>query len=168
MVALHPLSILSAFMTSHLPEFLHRFGISYCIDGPQLEYFIYQKKTSLDISCSVTVSFNKAGGQITVMTFYPGLYLHPDTHYLSAVCFFLITHHFAMFHNIECDFQIILNTKRQVFNHFYSGLKDFDFHLLAKGTEDNVYIQSLFPALIIDTSVFNERALSYEYCSSQA
>lgn len=162
MVTLHPPSGLSAFMVLHLPDFFDRFGVSFCIDGPQLEYFIYQKKTGLDISCSLTVSYDEMTKQITVMTFYPGLYLHPETRFFSAVCFFMVTHHFAMFHHIECDCQIILNTKRDVFDSFYALLKDFDFHLLTKGKKDQVNIQSLFPFQIIDVSMFSERALTYE------
>lgn len=162
MVTLHPPSKLSAFIALHLPDFNDRFGISYCIDGPQLEYFIYKKDTGLDISCSLTVSYDEPAKQITVMTFYPGLYLHPETHFFSAVCFFMVTHHFAMFHHIECDCQIILKTRRTVFDSFYALLKDFDFHLLSHGDKDQVNIQSLFPFQVIDISMFNERVLPIE------
>lgn len=87
MVALHPPSRLSAFMASHLPDFFERFGISFCIDGPQLEYFIYQKQSGKDVSCSLTVSYDETAKQITVMTFYPGLNLFPETRFFQRFAF---------------------------------------------------------------------------------
>ncbi|MBU1139489.1 MAG: hypothetical protein KKA76_10960, partial [Proteobacteria bacterium] len=99
MHVIHPLSSATAFMAAHRSDFFDRFGISFCIDGPQMEYFVYQKQTGLDISCSLTLSFDAVAGQVDVMTFYPGLYLHPQTHYFSAVCFFMVIHHFAQFHH---------------------------------------------------------------------
>jgi len=150
-------------MAAHRSDFFDRFGISFCIDGPQMEYFVYQKQTGLDISCSLTLSFDAVAGQVDVMTFYPGLYLHPQTHYFSAVCFFMVIHHFAQFHHVERDCQILLNTRIEVFDTFYSLLKDFDFHLLVNGKKDRVDIQGRCLSLVIDTSMFKERALEYSY-----
>ena len=153
----------SAFMVSNLPEFFDRFGISFTIDGPQLEYFVYEKKTGLDISCSLTVSFDDTTGQISVMSFYPGLYLHPGTRYFSAVCFFMVMQHLTNFYHIECDCRILLNTKKEVFNTFYALLKDFGFYILVSGEKDLVDIESRFLSLAMDTSMINERAPVDEY-----
>lgn len=152
---------LSAFMTSHLPDFFNYFGIYFSIDGPQIEYFVYQKKTGLDISCSLTNNFDDKAGQINVMTFYPGLWQHPGTRYFSAVCFFMVMHHFANFHHINFDCRICLNTKKGVFDTFYSLLKDFDFNIQLLGKEEQVNIESHFLFSVIDTSMFIERALMY-------
>jgi len=155
-VQLPPAGI-SAFMVSHSPAFFDRFGISFTIDGPQLEYFVYDKKTGLDISCSLTFNFDAAADAIEVMTFYPGLCLYPDTRFLSAVCFFMVIQHLANFYHIECDCRILLNTRQGVFDSFYALLQDFDFHLLLSGVGERIDIESHFLSLAMDTSMINER-----------
>ena len=156
---MHPDSRLSVFMASHLFDFLTHFGINFCVDGPQLEYFVYKKITGRDISCSLTFNFDEPRGQINVMTFYPGLWQHPRTQYFSAVCFFMVLNHFANFHQIKCDCRILLKTRKEVFVDFYSLLKDFDFHVLLICTDGRVKIESCFSPLGIDTSMLIERAL---------
>jgi len=151
----------SAFMVSHLPEFFERFGINYTIDGPQLEYYIYETKNSLDISCSLTGYFDKAAGEIRMLTFYPGICLQHRCRYLSAVCFYLVMQHFANFHHIESDCWILLNTRKGVFDKFYSMLQDFNFHIISCTEEDRVDIQSRFLPLGMDTSMISQRALAY-------
>lgn len=155
----HPTKGCSAFMVSHLPEFFDRFGINYTIDGPQLEYFVYDIMNSLDISCSLTLNFDEAAGQINFMTFYPGIFQQKGCRYLSAVCFFLVIHHFANFQHIGPGCRILFNTRQGIFDAFYAHLKDFNFSVLAYGEEDRVDVQSLFMPLSIDTSMIKERAL---------
>ncbi len=133
------------FMTSHLPDFLSQFGIDYSIDGPQLEYFVYQKKTNPDISCSLTFKYDNAIRQINVMTLYPGLWLHPGTRYLSAVCFFMVIQHVANFYHIESVCRISLNTEKNVFDNFYSLLKDVDFYItVIRQRRTGIYRKPLF------------------------
>ena len=159
MNAICPEAMSSFFISSHLPDFLNHFGMNFCIDGPQLEYFVYKKTTGKDISCSLTVNFDELAGQINVMTFYPGLCLHPNSRYFSAVCFFMVLNHFANFHHIHSDCRIFLKTRNEVFNDFYSLLNDFDFHVLLLGKDNSVDIESCFFPLGIDTSMLLERAL---------
>ena len=149
---------LSAFMVSHLPDFFDRFGISFTIDGPQLEYYVYEKKTGQDISCSLTVSFGEASGQINVMTFYPGLCQQQTPRYLSTVCFFMVLQHYANFHHMGSGCEILINTRRAVFDTFYAQLQDFDFHVMERDEEDRVDIQSYLLPLGMDTSMINQRA----------
>ena len=159
MDAQQPTCPVSAFLTSHLSDFFDHFGINFCIDGPQLEYFVYEKQTGLDISCSLTVNFDDAAGEINVMTFYPGLCLHPGTRYLSAVCFYLVMQHFANFHHIHSDCRICLHTRKAVFDTFYAALKDFDFHVTLCNREDRVDIESCFLSSDFDTTMILERPL---------
>ncbi|HIJ78598.1 MAG TPA: hypothetical protein HPP69_04700 [Deltaproteobacteria bacterium] len=147
-------------MLSLLPEFFDRFGINYTIDGPQLEYFVYEKKTGLDISCSLTFCFDEAAGKIDVLTFYPGINLHPVTRYLSAACFFMVIQHLANFYHIDSECRILLNTRQGIFDNFYALLKDFDFHVLLCDAEDRVQIESQLLLLTVDTSMINERSLA--------
>lgn len=163
MNTLYSPSTVSPFMLAHLPDFFDHFGINFCIDGPQLEYFVYQKKTGLDISCSLTVNFDYKVSQINVMTFYPGLYLHSGTRYLSAVCFFMIMQHFSNFYNIKYNCRICLNTRKSVFDVFYASLKDFNFHIQLHGKEDFIAIESSFLSLNIDTKMIVEIELVNEY-----
>lgn len=149
-------------MVSHLPEFFNHFGIDYTIDGPQLEYFVFNIKDHLDISCSLTLNFDEAAGQINFMTFYPGIFLQKGCRYLSAVCFFLVLHHFANFHHIGHGCRIFFNTRQEIFDTFYGLLKDFDFQVLAYGEGDRVDVQGLFTPLAVDTSMISERALADE------
>jgi hypothetical protein len=151
-------------MSSHFTDFFNNFGISFSIDGPQLEYFVFMKETGIDISCSLTLGFDDPPGGIDVMTFYPGLNLHPNTRYLSAVCFFMVMQHFANFHHIGVNCRIHLNTCRDVFDSFYSLLGDFDFHVMLGGAAGNmINIESQFLPLNIDTSMFDLRALPDDY-----
>ena len=149
-------------MASHLSGFFDHFGVDYTIDGPQLEYFVYNIKDHLDISCSLTLNFDEAAGQINFMSFYPGISSQKGCRYLSAVCFFLVIHHFANFHHIGPGCRIFFNTRQEIFDTFYGLLKDFDFHVQAYGQEDRVDVQGLFMPLVIDTSMISERALTDE------
>jgi hypothetical protein len=150
----------SDFMATHLPVYFERFGMHYTIDGPQLEYFVYKKENGEDISCSLTGYFDGQNGTINMMTFYPGICAQKDCHYLSAVCFFLIMQHFANFHHIESDCQILFNTRQGIFDRFWALLQDFDFHIMVHGEGDRVDIQSLFQPLGMDTSMISERAIA--------
>ena len=152
----------SAFMVTHLPEFFDRFGISFTIDVTQLEYYIYEKKSGQDVSCSMTVDFDETAGQITVMTFYPGLCLLSEVRYLSAVCFFLVMQHAANFYRIRTECSIRINTRRGIFDAFYAQLKDFDFQVLKGGEEDRIDILSRFLPLAMDTSMIAQRLLVEE------
>ncbi|MFH1156704.1 MAG: hypothetical protein V1793_23115 [Pseudomonadota bacterium] len=152
-------SRVSDFMTSHIPDFLGHFGIDFCIDGPQLEYYVYRKKNRADISCSLTFNYDGRADQINVMTFYPGLDQHPGTHYFSAVCFYMVVQHFVNFHNTGPGTRICLNTRKGIFDSFYASLKDFDFHILLFKEEDRVDIESRCLSMDIDTSMVLERAL---------
>jgi len=147
-------------MVSHLREFFDRFGINFTIDGPQLEYFVYENKAGLDISCSLTVKYDKTAGKIRVMTFYPGICLQQGVRYLSAVCFFMIMQHFAGFHHIKSDCRIQLNTRKGIYKNFFALLKDFDFQVLAGAEEDRIDIESPFLPLAMDTSMISERPLA--------
>jgi hypothetical protein len=149
----------SAFMVSHLPEFWERFGISFTIDGPQFEYYVYDKKSGRDISCSLTVNFDAVARQIHVMTFYPGIAERPEARYLSAVCFFMIMQHFGNFLHIGPGCGIVINTRQGVFDTFYSQLKDFDFHILLGGEADRIDIESCLLLLAMDTSMVGQRPL---------
>lgn len=155
-------AVASAFMVSHLPDFFARYGLSFAIDGPQLEYFVYDKKTGLDISCSLTFDYDVAKGVVNVMTFYPNIHPCADSRYLSAVCFFMIMQHLASFYHINCHCRILLQTRRGVFDSFYALLKDFNFHILLYGEEDRIDIESRFLALTMDTTMINQRALVEE------
>lgn len=154
-----PPTKISSFMLLHIPEFSDRFGISYTIDGPQLEYFVYEKKTGLDISCSMTLSHDAAQKEIRVMTFYPGICLQQECRYLSSVCFLFIPQLFAAFNHFGSDNHILINTRNGVYDTFYARLQDFNFQILQGGEEDRTDLQGNFPPLILDTSMFSERPL---------
>ncbi|OGQ95755.1 MAG: hypothetical protein A2521_00895 [Deltaproteobacteria bacterium RIFOXYD12_FULL_57_12] len=66
----------------------------------------------------------------------------------------------ANFHHIERDCRIMLNTRKGVFDTFYSLLQDFDFYILISGEADRINIESRFLSLAMNTSVVNERALA--------
>jgi len=141
---------------------LERFGISFTIDGPQLEYFVYEKRTGLDISCSLTVSFDTVARQIRVMTFYPGICMQQGVRYLSAVCFFLVMHHFAAFHHLGSDCRILVNTRHGIYDAFYSRLQDFDFKVQGCCREGRIDIISPLLPLALDSSMILERPLVEE------
>ncbi|KPJ99304.1 MAG: hypothetical protein AMJ60_05440 [Desulfobacterales bacterium SG8_35] len=149
----------SAFMVSHLPDFFDRFGINFTIDGPQLEYFVYEKKNGLDVSRSLTICLDEPGGEIRMMTFYPALSMHQGCRFLSAACFFMVMQHFANFRHIASGCQILIETRKGVFDAFYALLKDF-VHIVICGKGDRVVIQNSFLPLGMDTSMISERPLA--------
>jgi len=157
-----PPARISTFMLSHIPEFLDRFGINFTIDGPQLEYFVYEKRTGQDISCSMTLSLDAADREITVMTFYPGICLQQGVRYLSSVCFFMIMQHFAAFHHLGSEAHILVNTRQGIYDTFYARLQDFHFQILRGGEKDRIDITSSFVPMFLDTSMISERPLPVE------
>lgn len=160
MAAQLPIAGCSDFMVTHLPEFFHRFSINYTIEGPQLEYFVFDKEKGRDISCSLTGYYEMSAGEIRMMTFYPNICAQHDCHYLSAVCFFLVMQHLANYYHIESDTIILFNTWQGIFDRFWALLQDFDFHIVNCGEKGRVDIQSPFLPLIMDTSMISERALA--------
>ncbi len=159
----HPPGRISPFISSHLSDFFNNFGISFSVDGPQLDYFVSRNETGADISCSLTIGFDDPAGPIEVMTFYPGLNLLPHTRYLSAVCFFMVMQHFAGFKHIEVNCRIHLNTCQDVYDSFYSLLKDFNFQIIPGGLDNLINVESCFLPLDIDTTMFKLRALPEDY-----
>lgn len=159
MIAQVPSAGVSAFMVSHMPDFFDRFGISFTIDGPQFEYYVYDKKTGEDISCSLTVKLDALAKQIDVMTFYPGICQLHGARYLSAVCFFVVMQHFGNFHHVGSECEILIHTRKGVFDTFYAQLLDFNFHILACGEDDRVDIQSRLLGLVLNTSMVGQRPL---------
>ncbi len=150
------------FMETHIPLFFKRFSLSYKRDYSCIEYFLYSLKEKKEISTELIISHNPCTNHLYVSKFYPEIYKEPLTKYMSAVCFFLILHHAASTSGIDKDSFIYLETRCQVFENFYSRLKDFDFAIKYKRPSDNYNIQGIYHHAFVDTSMIKDRQVTAE------
>lgn len=149
----------SLFMQENTPFFLDRFKISYSQDESQMQYCISEIKSNKNVSCSIEISMDENTKHINVLMFYPGLDQLPDTHYFSSVCFFLIIHHFTQFFHLTSQYSICLNTKRIIYNSFYSHCDDFKFVQDNDKNNEMVDATSLFHPMDVDVSMITKQLL---------
>jgi hypothetical protein len=147
----------SLFIQKNTPPFLDRFGIFFTIDGPQIGYCISELKSKKDISCSIEISMDREKKRIDVLMFYPGLSQLPDTHYFSAVCFFLVIHHFTLYFHLTSEYSIFLRTKPNIYNSFYAHFIDFKFSINHNGKDLLGDASCRFHPMDVDVSMITER-----------
>ncbi len=143
----------SRFMVEKLPLLLSRFSLSYYLENNCINYFITDKATAKQISYSLVYSLNTFSNQIHVTKYYPELNKQSDTKYLSAACFYILTHHFAKNYQLTQDFSIFLETRPEIFENFYAKLKDFDFCIKRCSLGNNVEVCSQYCPHAVDTSM---------------
>ncbi|MBF0200621.1 MAG: hypothetical protein HQK66_04785 [Desulfamplus sp.] len=133
-----------SFMEMHIPMFLQRFSLSYARDCSCLEYFLHSKEKGMDISRELIISQDSFSLALHVSKFYPEIFREPLPKYMSAVCFFLMINHAASLFKIHRDTFIFIETRRDVFQRFYSRLKDFDFGILHRRSSENYAIKGTY------------------------
>jgi hypothetical protein len=116
-------------MQEKMPMLLSRYEISYCKEGDCIEYFITDKHTHDQVSYSLVLSLDRFAKQINVGKFWPELYKQPRCKYCSAVCFYLLIHHFASIYHLVEGYGIYLHTKPSTYKEFFSLLKDFNLRI---------------------------------------
>ena len=121
----------SKFAEEKIPLLLSRYALSYRKEDDCVEYFVSNKATKKDISRAVVFSLNRRSKEIYVSKFCPELYKETECKYLSAACFYLLTHHFANIYHISKTYRICLETRPETYRRFFSKLEDF--HLQIEG-----------------------------------
>ncbi|MBI9088392.1 MAG: YkgJ family cysteine cluster protein [Desulfobacterium sp.] len=142
-----------SFMDIQVPAFLDRFSLSYQQDGSCIEYFLYSREKEREISTELILSYSSHSKSLNVSKFYPELYRETIHKYMSAACLFLIIHHAASVFGIHRDSFIFLETRNQVFEAFYSRLKNFDFLIHHDRTADNCNVRGIYHVLPVETSM---------------
>ncbi len=143
----------SAFIRTNMPLLLARFSLSYYKEASCVEYFINRRDIPDTVSSSLVFSCNSAARDLHVSRFHPGLYLQPDSKYLSAACFYLLIHHCANAYEMDDAFHISLETIPVISDSFYMQLKDFNFHIRRYGLGNVVELISDIIRLPVDTSM---------------
>jgi len=143
----------SSFMAIQVPSFLDRFSLSYQRDGSCIEYFLYSREKKMEISTELILSYDAYAKALNVSKFYPELYRETLHKYMSAACLFLMIHHAASVFGIHRDSFIFLETRNQVFEGFYSRLKDFDFLVHHERTGDDCNVRGIYHVLPVETSM---------------
>lgn len=147
-------------MTTHVPPFLDRFGLTFFREDSCIEYFLTEIGSMTLISYSLVLSYSRTANRLHVSRFHPELFLQPASRYMSAVCFYLMIHHCAAEYNLDDASCISLETRPDIHARFYRRLKDFNFHIDKKGLGDVVELVSEFRLLPVDTTMIKASVFS--------
>jgi hypothetical protein len=152
-------SIESPFMKKNVSRLLSRYNLHYYQECDCIEYFITDKGTGEQISYSMVLSLNRHSNEIHISRFCPELYKQADSKYLSAACFYLLTHHFGHIYHLDNGYRISLETRPATYYRFFSRLKDFD--LLDAGLRlcDTITVVGEYPPLDVNTSMIEKKSL---------
>lgn len=134
----------SCFLMAHIPSLLKRFSLSYEKDSSCLEYFLYNKDRSTQISRTLILSHEVFSGSLYISKFYPEIYKELNCKYLSAACFYMLVHHAVKTFHLLDNCCVTLETEASVFEIFYSRLDDFDFRIRYNRPCDRVCLKGRY------------------------
>jgi len=143
------------FIQRYTPVFFSRFGLSFQYAFNCADYYITDIETGTHISKEILFFMDPLEHCLVVSRFYPEIYKHDRSKYLSATCFYILIQHFIQFSGIALDATIYLTAKREVFKTFYAKLKNFDFH--ASGQRTDPYVGVTSP--IVNNDVNNLKSI---------
>jgi hypothetical protein len=149
----------SHFAQEKIALLLSRYELCYCKEGTCVEYFVSDNATKEQISRAVILSLDIGSKRINVSRFCPELYRQIQCKYLSAACFYLVTHHFAYIYHVPRAYKICLETRPETFESFFSKLKDFHLHVEGLKFCNSAEVCGDYPQLDIDVSVIKEKAM---------
>ncbi|MBW1770835.1 MAG: hypothetical protein JRF64_02035 [Deltaproteobacteria bacterium] len=149
----------SNFVKEKIPLLLSRFDLCYYREDNCVEYFIADKATNKEISRAVILSLNRGSKEINVGRFCPELYKQTECKYLSAACFYLLTHHFANIYHIPKSYRIHLETRPVTYRKFFAKLRDFDLHVEGLKLCKSAEVCGNYPQLDIDVSLIKEKVM---------
>jgi hypothetical protein len=147
------------FAKQKIPILLSRYDLSYYQEDNCIEYFIADKPTKEPISRSIVFSMNRPSVRINVGRFFPELHVLTDCRYLSAACFYLLAHHFAVMHHIPKLYPICLETRPETYRRFFSKLEDFHFFFEGLKLCETAKVCGRYPQLDIDISMVREKVI---------
>ena len=141
----------AGFLTTHISLLEKRFCLSYARDFSCVEYFLDSIETSEQISENLILSWDTRSKGIYVSKFYPKLCLETASKYLSAACFYLIVFHAVHEFHLKDECTVWLETDTDVFQNFYSKLKEFEFRVSSARVGNRVCLKGIFHDLPIHT-----------------
>ena len=147
------------FCNEILPILLRRFDFTYFQEDTCTEYFITKTGTKEQISQAIVFSLSRPSHQINVSRFYPELYKQERSKYLSAACFYFLAHHFARLYGLPKDYRICLESPPDIFENFYSKLRDFYLHMEWIELCKTAHVCGKYPDLKLDTSKIKQKCL---------
>lgn len=149
---------ISEFIRQTLPGLVDRYAITHLAEGDCIEYFLVDKATGEEISQNLVISLNRFARRIEIIRFYPELHKQPDTKFFSAVCFYLLVHHFARHFGISNNHKIFVRTQPDVYTRFYKYLRDFNFYPESQ-IANTIDLLSDYTQTDVDTSIIEEKSL---------
>jgi hypothetical protein len=144
-------------MKKNVPRLLNRYRISYFQEDDCIEYFVTDKDSEEQISYALVLSLDRISKEIHVSRFYPELFKQKESQYLSAVCFYLLIHHFGHCYQVTPDYNISLDTRPATYENFFARLQDFHFRLRQLKLCQTAQILSDYEPLEIDTTMIRQR-----------
>jgi hypothetical protein len=138
---------------------LRRYELSFRKEDDCVEYFIGDKATGKQISRALVFSLNRGSKEMHVSKFCPELYKEKECKYLSAACFYLVTHHFADVFQIPKEYRIHLETRPVTYNKFFSKLRHYHLHVEGLTLCKSAEVCGNHPQLDIDVSMIKEKVL---------
>ena len=149
----------SHFAKEKMPILLARYELSHYQEDDCIEYFISDRHTKEQISRAMIFSLNRPSQQINVVRFCPELYKQTGCKYLSAACFYLLTHHFASIYHLPRQYRICLETRPETYRRFFSKLKDFRLHIEGLKLCKSAEVCGNYPQLDIDVSMIKNKVM---------
>jgi len=147
---------MSRFIKKNVPRLLNRYRISYFQEDDCIEYFITDKDSEEQISYALVLSLDRRSREIHVSRFYPELFKQEESEYLSAVCFYLLIHHFGHCYHLTPDYNISLDTRPATYEGFFARLQDFHFRLRRLDLCQTAQILSDYEPLEVDTTMIEQ------------
>lgn len=154
-------SATSEFIRQTLPGLLDRYAITYLAEGDCIEYFLVDRANDEEISQNLVISLNRFARRIEIIRFYPELHKQPNTKFFSAVCFYLLVHHFARYFEISHNHKVFVRTQPEIFTRFYKSLRDFNFYPESQ-LANTIDLLSDYIQTDVDTSIIEERVTDTE------
>lgn len=149
----------SEFLSTHVPRLLNNFILSYYRDDTCVEYFLYSKKKQKQISKNLIVSHEIFSHSLYVSKFYPELYKELQCKYLSAACFYMISHHAIRLFQLKDNCDVNLEARLHVFERFYAKLKEFNFKICYNRPSDHVYVKGHYHAFPFSTEMITSQTI---------
>jgi len=147
----HILSGKAGFLAANIPLLEKRFILSYARDYSCIEYFLDSRKTSEQVSENLILSWDIRAKGLYISKFYPRLYLESASKYLSAACFYLMIFHAVHEFHLKDECTVWLETDCDVFQSFYSKLREFDFVVSRARVGGRVCLKGVFHDFPIHT-----------------
>jgi len=147
------------FLNHNMPGLLDRFELSFQKDCSCIEYFLYSKEKHTEISRTLIVSHEIFSKSLYISKFYPEIYKEINCRYLSAACFYMMTHHAVKEFDLYDLCDVNLETDTAVFDSFYSKLNNFDFKIKYNRVAGRVCLKGQYHKFAFSTDMITHHRI---------